>query len=337
MRIGITIPTLNVAGGVKCLLELGWHLRERGHEVGYYWQAYSFKNFLKNRIMPPRVLWTPHEHLVTPIRNWTDLPEADVMIASSWRTAGPVAQWQREGKGRGLYWVQHHEALWDGGAPAAATYRLPLSKVAISTWLQEILERDYGQRSTLCVTPVDDDLFEARDFSENRARRVLMLHHTFDWKGVQDGLDAFALARESIPDIELVVLGGRVETPALPDGVEYHFQPDRRELSRLYASCGIFLCPSWHEGLGMPAMEAMATGAMLVTTDTGGSRDFAHHGVTALVSPPRDPKALGSNLELGLRQWDSFEGLRLAGREQVREFRWEENCARLEGLIQSDF
>ncbi|NIQ00714.1 MAG: glycosyltransferase, partial [Nitrospinaceae bacterium] len=39
---------------------------------------------------------------------------------------------------------------------------------------------------------------------------------------------------------------------------EYHYRPTGKTLNEVYTSCDIYLCPSWYEGLGMPAMEAMA-------------------------------------------------------------------------------
>ena len=46
----------------------------------------------------------------------------------------------------------------------------------------------------------------------------------------------------------------------------------------------------------MPAMEAMMCGTALVTTDTGGSRDYALNEETALVSPIKNPEGLAKNL-----------------------------------------
>ena len=46
----------------------------------------------------------------------------------------------------------------------------------------------------------------------------------------------------------------------------------------------------------MPAMEAIAARCALITTNTGGSRNYAIHDKTALVSSPKDTKALSKNL-----------------------------------------
>ena len=80
----------------------------------------------------------------------------------------------------------------------------------------------------------------------------------------------------------------------------------------------------------MPAMEAMACRCALVTTDTGGCRDYAIHNQTALISPPRKISALAANLsaviqDIALRQRISKNGF-----QKVHEFDWGTNCKTLE-------
>jgi glycosyltransferase involved in cell wall biosynthesis len=70
-----------------------------------------------------------------------------------------------------------------------------------------------------------------------------------------------------------------------------------------------------------------------VTTDNGGSEDFAFHAETALVSPPRDVDALVRNIVELLT--DDVLRVRLAeaGNEYVRRFDWDESAAVLEGFL----
>ncbi|MGE4157744.1 MAG: glycosyltransferase family 4 protein [Planctomycetota bacterium] len=333
MNIGITIPSLHVAGGIKCLLKVASGLRARGHKVTCYWRSYSTLNHLKSLFIPPIVRWTEEPHQVVPVLEWSDIPRHDALIASSWRTATPVCAWSQSTGGKGLYYIQHHEAMWDGGEEAAATYKLPLKQVVISSWLQTTMKQVYGQESTVLVTPVDEALFQEVNPRPDRPQRVLLLHHTFDWKGFPEGVAAIEEVRRTHPRLQPVVLAGRERPAGLPAGYEVHFQPGPKELRQLYAGCGIFLCSSWHEGLGMPAMEAMATGALLVTTDTGGSRDYAIQGQTAWVSLPRDPKGLARGLAQGLERWDELEPMRHKGQAKIREFQWGRNLDILESLL----
>lgn len=68
----------------------------------------------------------------------------------------------------------------------------------------------------------------------------------------------------------------------------------------------------------MPGLEALACGAALATTDTKGSRDYAVDRLTALVTPPRNPTALGESIIELLEDAPLRERLALAGSEHVR-------------------
>ncbi len=91
----------------------------------------------------------------------------------------------------------------------------------------------------------------------------------------------------------------------------------------MFGDARIYLQPSWHEGFGLTAVEAMASGSTLVTTDNGGSRDYAFDGRTAVVVPPREPRTMASALERLLD--DDRLRIRLGeqGRDAVARFDWD--------------
>src|SRR5207248_1708398 len=199
--------------------------------------------------------------------------------------------------GRKVYLIQHYESLYHGRADAVdATYRLPLAKVVISTWLRDIMRERFASDAEVLVTPVDPALFHRVDGARaGGPPRVLMLDHMHAWKGVADGLEAVARVRASGRPLRLVGFGVKAPTDRSPYD-EFHADPPQADLRRLYSGCDVYLCPSWDEGLGMPSMEAMACGTALVTYDNGGSRDYARDGDTALVRPRRHVAGLAAAL-----------------------------------------
>ena len=173
---------------------------------------------------------------------------------------------------------------------------------------------------------------------QDKSSRVCILHHDYDWKGFRDAIEAVKILRSKNYEIEPVVFGEKLRDPSLlyetaGFNFEYHYRPTGDTLRRLYASCGVYLCPSWYEGLGMPSMEAMACGAALVTTDTGGSWDYAADGDTALVSPPKQPEQLANNLARVLDDEALRTKLAESGFQKIGEFSWDANTLRLENLF----
>jgi L-malate glycosyltransferase len=66
---------------------------------------------------------------------------------------------------------------------------------------------------------------------------------------------------------------------------------DAREI--LWAS-DIFAMPSLKEGLGVAALEAMASGLPVIASDVGGLREVVEDGVTGIIVPPADANAIAT-------------------------------------------
>ncbi|HEU4368389.1 MAG TPA: glycosyltransferase family 4 protein [Methylomirabilota bacterium] len=277
----------------------------------------------------PRVLWVPY---------WSPdvLPAGDALVATAWQSA-PVAAEAPARCGAKFYLVQHYESLYHGDpARVDATYRLPLAKLVISTWLRDVMRERFESDAEVLVTPVDRGLFHRVPVAvTTTGPRVLMLHHEYAWKGVNDGLAAVARVRPRVPGLWLVGFGVKPPRGRLPYD-EFHVDPPQAELAALYSGCDIYLCPSWDEGLGMPPMEAMACGAALVTYDNGGCRDYARDGETALVAPRRDVEALAAALASLAADGTLRARIAAAGAFHVTTaFDWDRAVARLAALFEA--
>jgi glycosyltransferase involved in cell wall biosynthesis len=264
------------------------------------------------------------------------LPDGDVVLATAWQSAGVVAGAPAR-CGAKFYLVQHYESLYHGDAATVdATYRLPLTKIVISTWLADVMRERFVSAAEVLVTPVDRALFHPVPVAVTTARpRVLMLHHEYAWKGVADGLEAVARARQAVPSLRLVGFGVKPPRERLPYD-EFHGDPPQAALAALYSGSDIYLSPSWDEGLGMPPMEAMACGAALVTYDNGGCRDYARDGETALVARRRDVDDLAAKLARLATDEPLRARIAAAGRTLVTTaFDWERSVARMEALFRA--
>ena len=314
MKITFLLPHVRLSGGVRALLEYANRIFALGYEVRilltaeshkWYRLAKKLKSLGKNPIAlnPKFIDWFDNQVPITrlPDNKSAFVPPADVLIASAWQTARFAATLPNE-TGKKFYFIQHYESLWTREKERAEqTYRLPFQKIVISSWLQQVLADNYQQEASLLVTPVDKNLFFCKEKFWNTPPRVCLLHHDYDWKGYQEGIAAIQQVRSENREVELVVFGEKVKDPRdlfqqAGFEFEYHYRPTGDQVARIFSSCDIYICPSWHEGLGMPAMEAMACRSALVTTDTGGSRDYAIHRETALVSPPKDVEGQADNL-----------------------------------------
>ncbi|MFQ5896804.1 MAG: glycosyltransferase family 4 protein [Candidatus Methylomirabilia bacterium] len=337
MRITFLCPHLRVAGGVRAILTYADRLAQRGHEVAVVVPAKSRLRawWRKRRSRGPD--WFPgFRPEIRWVSTWSPrkLPPADVVVATAWQSAGSVHAAPRR-CGKKFYLIQHYESLYHGPPGVVdETYRYPLRKIVISTWLRETMREKFGSEARVLVTPVDPALFSWVETGPEEGRiRVLMLHHDYAWKGVADGLQAVSLLRARHPELTLVGFG--LKSPRAPLSYdEFYESLPQKHLAWLYSRCPIYLCPSWDEGLGMPSMEAMACGAALVTYDNGGSRDYALDGQTALVASRRDVGGLAEKLERLVTDSALRERIARAGMAFIRrEFDWERAVSAMEALF----
>ncbi len=352
MRITFLLPHVRLSGGVKAMLEYANRLYAQGHEVHIILPAQEHKWHRLDKTLqslgkkptllnPEAVDWFDNliPIQVLPRNHAAFIPEADILIATAWQTAEFAASLPAL-TGENFYFIQHYESLWTRDKEKAEhTYRLPFQQIVISTWLQEIMREKYRQEAKVLVTPVDRNLFFCEKKKWNSPPRVCLMHHDYDWKGYPDGIAAMQKIKSKNKSVNLVVFGEKMEDPkplfeAAGFEFEYHYRPTGERLRDIYSSCDIYLCPSWHEGLGMPAMEAMACRCALVTTDTGGSRDYALDQLTALVSSPKNVDRLADNLTALLGDENLLKQLSHNGHRLIQTFDWDENCQELLGWFE---
>ena len=128
-------------------------------------------------------------------------------------------------------------------------------------------------------------------------------------KGVRE------LAEASV-GLPLVVVGDGPLRGLFPQAVG--FVPPS-ELGPHYQRAAIVVVPSRREGYGMVAREAMAHGRPVVATAVGGLVDAVEDGVTGLLVPPCDSRALRAELERLLADPSLRSRLGGAARERALE------------------
>lgn len=264
----------------------------------------------------------------------SNIPASDVVIATAWETAEWLATYKIPDRAK-FYLIQHLET-WNGEEERVmATWKLPLKKIVIAGWLQEIADK-LGEPSTLIPNGFDFQRFSRDTMPEDRdPRTILMLYHLFDWKGSADGLAAFRIAQQQEPGLLLSLFGVGDPPDDMPEDAVYFRNATQETLRVLYNENAIFVAPSWAEGFPLPPAEAMQCGAAIVATDCGGHRAYMTDGVTALMSPIKDPEALAANLLRLIRDRELRLRIAEAGWRHIQDFTWERAGSALEAVLET--
>ncbi len=353
MRITFVLPGYlsYPSGGFKVVYEYANHLSARGHQLTLVHPrtvqpSPGFVEWGKAQLWPYRMKWRDrvlapwhelqaavHISLVADLRE-KFIPPADAIFATGYRTAPWVNNYNAN-KGRKYYLIQHHET-WDGpAAEVNQTWRLPLHKIVIAQWLLKLAQQ-FGEAARVTYIPNGLDFSRFGIDAPIAARpplRVGMMAHSFVWKGTADGIAALTAVKEKLPALQAVFFGVHPRPAEAPAWIEYQQQPSATQLRALYNSCAVFLHPSWTEGWGLPAAEAMACGCALVAADSQGVREFAATGENALLAPPNQPAMFARSMLEVLENTSLRHRLAKAGHKKIQEFTWEKSVNALEELL----
>lgn len=334
MRITIAVPSIGrVAGGAFVLYQYANHLHRRGHEVHV---CHLFFTPEPKQPLMENAAWFSfdeglHHHCVA-------------MAQAPRSTDGPLFEtWPSD--------------VMIGGGELSAGYGLPVGTVQGRTFGISTLSADRMDGPLVCVSRnvidervaegvdpdrlihvpngLDHDVFKPTRPLEGRPPRVASLVSWLPAKGSRRAVEILERVREEIPELEVTTFGAGDEAHPIPEWMDYATEVDQRSLARdVYSSSRIYLCVADHEGFGLTSLEAMACGAALVTTDTGGSREYAEPGRTALVREPGDDDGLARDVIRLLRDERLRLDLAESGIARAADFDWARTAALLEDLFE---
>ena len=158
-------------------------------------------------------------------------------------------------------------------------------------------------------------------------------------KGIGTMLEALSLLPEHV---SLKIIDGRIPEDGLLPRLIHRYGLERRvlldprmltveQLVRAYSTARVAIVPSFFEGFGFPASEAMACGLAVIANSAGALPEVVgSDGRAGLLVPPRDPRALAQAIAGVLADPARTEQMGAAARRRVeRAFQWRDAAANL--------
>jgi glycosyltransferase involved in cell wall biosynthesis len=144
-------------------------------------------------------------------------------------------------------------------------------------------------------------------------------------------IEAFAALPPGLRDTHQLVLAGAAGwgMGRTRHAIERHdsmvralgWVPDE-DLAALYQACEAFCYPSLHEGFGLPVLEAMRSGAVVVAAGVPSLREVG--GDAAIYVDPQDTAGIRAGLEAALDPGGRPPEIGRRARERAAEFSWED-------------
>jgi glycosyltransferase involved in cell wall biosynthesis len=163
------------------------------------------------------------------------------------------------------------------------------------------------------------------DWASRDRASVLMLGRLNRGKGAYDLVKAAAtmppgqaaLRLKLGGDGEVEQVGAAARSAGIGDRVDLLGWVGPEDKARYLATATVFTLPSYHEGLPMSVLEAMAAGLPVVTTPVGGIPEAVTDGVEGFLVAPGDTAALADRLGRLLADPGLAERMGQAGRRKV--------------------
>ena len=369
MRIGIVCyPTFGGSGVVAT--ELGLELARKGHEIHFitYNQPVRLDSLSKNIHyhevhVPeyPLFLYQPYElALSSKIVDMARLHQIELLhvhyaIPHAYAAYMAKQILKEEGIHIPVVTTLHGtDITLVGSHPVykpAVTFSINKSDAvtAVSEDLKAQTESIFKVKKEIQVVPNFIDLEKhqpkftdcQRTFMAEDHERILTHISNFrKVKQIPDVINIFNKVQKEIPAKLMMVGDGPEREPAellcKKLGIEDKviFFGNSNEIDKILCFSDLFLLPSISESFGLAALEAMAFGVPVISTNAGGIPEVSKHGFSGFLSAVNDVEDMSKNALKILRNPDNLKQFKLNAKKQASLFNIHEIVPKYEAIYE---
>jgi GT2 family glycosyltransferase len=288
----------------------------------------------------------PHVKLKT-FKTYNDIekalePEEAIKVATWWETLDPV--WMASIKnGIPICMLQEFETWFydkeDVVARSAvvASYKREFRYFTIASYQRDELEEATNiniRPERIIACGYEDSIYKVIDSETRTEDTVLALGRKFFQKNFTFIFEGWEKSLEKVKT-KMWLFGYDADALArLNSNMKSFGAPSNEEVNKLYNQATVLVQASLHEGFCLPALEAMAAGCVLISTDMHGNRDFCHDGKNCLIIEQNNVDALSGAIERIMGDKKLQEKLRAGGLKTAKNYTWDAIIPKLEQFYQ---
>lgn len=170
-----------------------------------------------------------------------------------------------------------------------------------STSLKQWVERYVSPNAKeikVIYNPLQKDFIKDASINPNVAEsnNVFFAGTICDWKGAEDLIKACKILNDSGTGVKLKMAG---KVGAYGENLKAQYASEswlqilgklpQEELKELYSTSSVVCFPSWWENMPMVCIEAMAQGAIVIGSNSGGMAEIIEDGKSGFLLPPKNP------------------------------------------------
>lgn len=310
-----------VCGGSKIILEYSNKISEKGHNITIV--SYDNKPTWFNMNSNINFVQVPND------KDWKDyIPNCDVIVATSWKCIYTAIESQ---KAPVTFFEQGGSHIFDienlsERKKEVVQNRLNLVPFiyTVSTYTKDKIKEAYSRDSAVICNAVESNIFYPRKcqtLKENDVIDITIIgSEDFKFKNIENILQAIRILKKDYNNLNLNWI---TQTPPTKNTEPAIVNPKQDEIGNILRKTDIYICNSVYESFGLPTLEAMTCGAAVITTDTGGMRDFVEDGYNALITKQNDINDIVEKTKLLIENKELRNILAQNGVETAKKFNWE--------------
>lgn len=317
-----------VCGGSKIILEYASRLAKKGHKINIVtydekptWYLLSDKvNFIR----------VPNNEN---IENY--IPKSDVVVATSWKCIRKAIE---SGKGPVAFFEQGGSHLFELDKLSKRKKEVVENRIklvpfiyTVSKYSADKIKEIYGKDSGIVYNALETSVFYPRE-KERETKNVsitIVGSEDFKFKNISEILEVIRELKCKYP----IRLNWITQTKPVVNKEEGKYaivNPKQIVIGDILRDTDIYICNSEYESFGLPTLEAMTCGAAVITTDTGGMRDFVIDGENALVINHHDKCDMKEKIERLINNKSLMKRIAENGMKTASRFNWDNTICDME-------
>lgn len=210
---------------------------------------------------------------------------------------------------------------------------------AVSQFLKDATLENFAVKADIQVIPNFVDVERFKRQNKDHFRKMItapgekLLIHTSNFrkvKRVQDVVAIFSKIRDQMPAKLMMVGDGPERRQAeefcreMGNCSDVNFLGSQSAVEELYAIGDLFLMPSENESFGLAALEAMACGVPVISSNAGGLPEVVIHGQNGFTSDVGDVESMANHAMTLLEDESRWKVFAEAAEAHAQTFRIEE-------------
>jgi len=186
-----------------------------------------------------------------------------------------------------------------------------------------------ANKTTVIYHGCSDKFFPIPHEKPNLNKQIVFIGGRKDYKNFNTCLEVMV----ALPDFSLLIIGGGKlsieETVKINSKIAnrytYTSNVDTDVLNQIYNQAYCLLYPTYYEGFGMPVVEAMKAGCVVISCATKAIVEVAADAAI-LIKHPNDIKGFVDAI-LSLKNLETRKKLVNKGLEQAKKYNWDTHCS----------